>query len=202
MKYKVAFLTDFSDEQKLAAFKSLSPSQQKYISNKPAKKAEQSICARMVLAELLGDSPKEKEEILDAARRGSQLALASVDWVGAAPGCIHRLEKLMDDLKQDGSDERLRYLLYYVYGMGLPSIDAFTAALAVFLQKGKDVFGAIRLCAGLGGDTDTVGALTGALCAAYAGGHNIPHEILAQVEQANGLDLAAAARDIEAAFWQ
>ena len=57
-------MADFSDEQKLAAFKSLSHSQQKYIKNKPAKKAEQSICARMVLAELLGDSPKEKEEIL------------------------------------------------------------------------------------------------------------------------------------------
>ena len=145
---------------------------------------------------------KEVDEILAAARRGSQLALESMDWVGAAPGCIHRLDKLMNDMKQDPSDENLRYLLYYVYGMGLPSIDAFTSAMAVFLQKGKDVFGAIKLCAGLGGDTDTVGALAGALCAAYAGGHNIPADILTQVEQANNLNLDQVAHKIQAAFWQ
>ena len=143
----------------------------------------------------------EMPEILAAAKRGSELALRSVDWIGAAPGCIHRLEKLMADLERDPSDENLRYLLYYVYGTGLPSIDAFTAALAVFLRKGTDVFGAIRLCAALGGDTDTIGALAGALCAAHAGGHNIPAEILRQVEQANPLDLAQVARDIEATFW-
>lgn len=145
---------------------------------------------------------KETDEILAAAKRGSELALKSMDWVGAAPGCIHRLEKLMKDMEQDPSDANLRYLLYYVYGMGLPSIDAFTAAMAIFLQKGKDVFGAIKLCAGIGGDTDTVGALAGALCAAYADGHNIPAEILTQVEQANNLDLTRVAHEIETAFWQ
>lgn len=145
---------------------------------------------------------KEKDEILAAAKRGGELGLKSVDWIGAAPSCTHRLDKLLEDMKRDPSDENLRYLLYYVYGMGLPSIDAFTATMAVFLQKGKDVFGAIKLCASLGGDTDTVGALAGALCAAYAGGHNIPAEVLTQVEQANHIDLTKAAEEIYAAFWQ
>ena len=144
---------------------------------------------------------KEKDEILGAAKRGSELALASVDWVGAAPGSIHRLEKLMKDLEQDGSDENLRYLLYYVYGTGLPSIDAFVSALSIFLAKGKDVFGAIKLCASLGGDTDTIGALVGPLCTAYAGGHNIPADILAEVVKANNLDLDRVAGEIETAFW-
>ena len=145
---------------------------------------------------------KEKDEILAAARRGAQLGLNSLDWVGAAPSCIHRLDKLLEDMKRDSSDENLRYLLYYVYGMGLPSIDAFTAALSIFLQKGKDVFGALKLCASLGGDTDTVGALVGALCAAYAGGHNIPADILQTVVENNHLDLDDVAQKIQAAFWQ
>lgn len=145
---------------------------------------------------------REKDEILAAARRGAQLGLNSLDWVGAAPSCIHRLDKLLEDMKRDSSDENLRYLLYYVYGMGLPSIDAFTAALSIFLHKGKDVFGALKLCASLGGDTDTVGALVGALCAAYAGGHNIPADILQTVVENNHLDLDDVAQKIQAAFWQ
>jgi len=145
---------------------------------------------------------KNMKEIRAAAVRGAQMGLDSMDYVAAAPSCIRRLNKLMEDLAKDSSDERIRELLYYVYGTGLESIDAFTAAMSIFLIKGEDVFGALRLCASLGGDTDTIGALVGALCAAYAGGHNIPEDILHTVVERNHLDLEEVARKIEAAFWQ
>lgn len=145
---------------------------------------------------------KTKEEILDAARHGAELGFASMDYVAAAPHCIRRLEKIMADMQADPSEENLRHLLYYVYGNGLESIDAFTVTMAVFLAKGEDVFGALKLCASLGGDTDTVGALVGALCAAYAGGHNIPQELLDTVVANNHLDLEQVAQDIKATFWK
>ena len=145
---------------------------------------------------------KEIPEILEAAERGAKLGYESMDYVAAAPDCISRLKKVMEDLKEDSSDERIRHLLYYVYGCGLESIDAFTVTMTVFLAKGKDVFGALKLCASLGGDTDTVGALTGALCAAYAGGHNIPAELLETVVEKNHLDIEEVAQKIEATFWQ
>lgn len=145
---------------------------------------------------------REIPEILEAAERGARRAYESVDYVAAAPDCIARLKKIREDLKDDASDERIRHLLFHVYGNGLESIDAFTVAMTVFLAKGKDVFGALKLCASLGGDTDTVGALTGALCAAYAGGHNIPEDILRTVVEKNHLDLEEVARNIETTFWQ
>lgn len=145
---------------------------------------------------------REIPEILEAAERGARRAYESVDYVAAAPDCIARLNKIREDLKDDASDERIRHLLFHVYGNGLESIDAFTVAMTVFLAKGKDVFGALKLCASLGGDTDTVGALTGALCAAYAGGHNIPEDILRTVIENNHLDLEEVARNIETTFWQ
>ena len=74
--------------------------------------------------------------------------------------------------------------------------------MTVFLAKGKDVFGALKLCASLGGDTDTVGALTGALCAAYAGGHNIPADLIRTVVENNHLDLEEVANGIENTFWK
>ena len=145
---------------------------------------------------------REIPEILEAAQRGARRAYESVDYVAAAPDCIARLKKIQEDLKEDSSDARIRHLLFHVYGNGLESIDAFTVAMTVFLAKGKDVFGALKLCASLGGDTDTVGALTGALCAAYAGGHNIPEDILRTVIENNHLDLEEVARNIETTFWQ
>ena len=145
---------------------------------------------------------KEIPEILEAAERGAKLGYESMDYVAAAPDCIARLNKIREDLKEDSSDERIRHLLYYVYGNGLESIDAYTVTMAVFFAKGADVFGALKLCASLGGDTDTVGALCGALCAAYAGGHNIPQEILDTVIKNNNLELDQVAKDIEATFWR
>ena len=142
------------------------------------------------------------EEILEASRRGAEKGFASMDYVAAAPNCVYRLDKVLADMKEDGSDENLRKLLYYVYGNGLESIDAFAVTMTVFMAKGKDVFGALKLCASLGGDTDTVGALCGALCAAYAGGHNIPQEILDTVIKNNNLELDQVAKDIEATFWR
>ena len=145
---------------------------------------------------------KSMEEILEASRRGAEKGFASMDYVAAAPNCVYRLDKVLADMKEDGSDENLRKLLYYVYGNGLESIDAYTVTMAVFFAKGADVFGALKLCASLGGDTDTVGALCGALCAAYAGGHNIPQEILDTVIKNNNLELDQVAKDIEATFWR
>lgn len=145
---------------------------------------------------------KEMPEILQAAERGAKRGYESMEYVAAAPDCIARLKKIQEDLQTDPSDERIRHLLYYVYGTGLASIDAFTAAMTLFMAKGKDVFGALKLCASLGGDTDTVGALTGALCTAYAGGHNIPAEIIRTVVENNKLDLAEVAEKIENTFWK
>ena len=41
-----------------------------------------------------------------------------------------------------------------------------------------------------------------ALCAAYAGGHNIPQEILKTVVENNHLDLDEIAQKIEDTFWK
>lgn len=141
-------------------------------------------------------------EMLAAAERGAKLALDSMDYVAAAPSCIRRLKHLMPRLTPETPAQTLREELYYVYGTGLESIDIFTAVMAIFLYKKSDVFGGICLAASLGGDTDTIAALVGALSAAYAGGHNIPEEILRTVAEANQLKLAEVAQAIEAAFWK
>lgn len=53
MIYKVGYLTDFSKEEKEKAFSRLSLPQQAYIKKKPPEKAEQSICARILLSQII-----------------------------------------------------------------------------------------------------------------------------------------------------
>lgn len=142
------------------------------------------------------------EEIVAAAIHGADLGIHSVDWIAAAPTCDYRLKVLKKAIEADPDPEKLRRDLYYLYGTGLDSVDVFAAALAIFLLKKEDVFGAICLAASLGGDTDTIGALVGALCAAYAGGHNIPETVLSPVLSQNKLDLETLSAEIESTFWK
>lgn len=142
---------------------------------------------------------KGVDEIVAAAKYGAEKGLHSVEYVAAAPTCTRRLEHILS--VNDTDAQTLRKDLYYVYGTGLASIDVFAAAMSIFLMKKEDVFGAICLAASLGGDTDTIGALVGALCAAYAGGHNIPEIVLAPVLEHNQLDLETLSSKIEATFW-
>lgn len=143
---------------------------------------------------------KPMEEIIDAAKRGAEAGLQSVEYVAAAPTCTRRLEHIQSMRYTD--PQKLREDLYYVYGTGLDSVDVFAAVMAIFLMKKEDVFGAICLAASLGGDTDTIGALVGALSAAYVGGHNIPQSVLGPVLEQNRLDLETLSAQIASTFWK
>ena len=142
---------------------------------------------------------KGLEQVLDEAMLGTEMALQSMDYVAAAPSCGCRLRYLRRHLPTDA--QALREELYDNFGTGLPSIDIFGAVFALLMFCGKDVFGGICLAASLGGDTDTIAALYGALAAAYAGGHNIPGDVISSVAAENHLELDTLSREIERTFW-
>ena len=124
------------------------------------------------------------EEIIHAAIRGGSKLFALAPYPGCAPSSIERM-KLALKLCETMDDEALMDYVYDIMGAGLPSADVAGAAFAIFFAAKNDVWKAIRLGAGLGGDTDTIAALAGALCAAYAGKLNIPAEITEKVFAAN-----------------
>jgi ADP-ribosylglycohydrolase len=92
------------------------------------------------------------------------------------------------------TDAALNFI-YSVFGTTLASADVAAAALCIFLVARDDVWLAIRMGASVGGDTDTIAALSGALSAAHAlatgGSLNIPDAIVREVLEENGLDFDA-----------
>ena len=120
------------------------------------------------------------DEILIAALSGAERLMRFAPEAHCAPSTAARIRVFSERAKtlEPGAllDE-----LYAVYGTGLPSADVAGAAFAIFFTAGADVWKAICLGASVGGDTDTIAALAGALSAAYAGETNIPEAVLQAV---------------------
>lgn len=146
---------------------------------------------------LLGGS---MDNIVSTAIRIAEKKQASMDYVIAGPSCAKRLAKIRAEMPSYADEEDFMDTMYSVYGTTLASIETFTTVMAIFMYCGDDVYRAIRIAVGIGGDTDSIAALAGALCAAYASGHNIPQGIIDTISEVNGLDCGKLAHDIVKTF--
>ena len=81
-------------------------------------------------------------------------------------------------------------------GTSLASHESIPAAFAILVAYGSDSFGACCAGASLGGDTDTIAAMVGAMSGACNGSGAFPRAAIELVESTNGLDLAEVAHDL------
>ena len=140
-------------------------------------------------AAFLGES---FEEIIDAAMRGGERLLEFVEEIRSSPSSSARIKEVVTKSRE--MDEcQLMDWLHEVLGNGLSSSDVCGAVFGAFAMAGGDVFKAICMGASMGGDTDTIAALAGALSTAFVGSHNIPGDILETIKHVNHLDLAGLA---------
>ena len=122
-------------------------------------------------------------EVVDAALAFGPQTEALAPWRDCAASSVARIREAADW----GSLPRaeLFHRLYDLWGTGLPSADVCGAVFALFLAAQGSAYEAISLGASLGGDTDTIAALAGALTAAQAGVCDVPREITDRVRLAN-----------------
>ncbi len=84
--------------------------------------------------------------------------------------------------------------IYRLVGTGLATQEAVPAALAVAALFPDDLWDACRHAASLGGDCDTIAAMTGAVVGAHVGWNSVPAPIRDRLAAANpALDLPALA---------
>lgn len=132
------------------------------------------------------------EGIIAAAIRGGERLLELVEDIHSAPSSVARIKEVVTR-SREMDESQLMDWLHDVLGNGLSSADVCGAVFGAFAMAGGDVFKAICMGASMGGDTDTIAALAGALSTAFVGSHNIPKDILETVKNVNHLDLAGFA---------
>ncbi|TDQ41112.1 ADP-ribosylglycohydrolase family protein [Aureibacillus halotolerans] len=81
-------------------------------------------------------------------------------------------------------EEAFSQKIYDVIGTGTMTSESVPAALTIAYYA-KDPKRCALLCANLGGDTDTIGAMATAICGAKAGFHGLPQEWVKVIDQYN-----------------
>ena len=138
------------------------------------------------------------ESVLEAGQRGAQAGRAHGRWLWT--GLLERRIELAARLaRQAPGKEAALDALYGYVGVDLPVTESVAAAFGLLALSQGDPMAAIRAAANLGGDTDTIGAIAGAICGALSGINALDPELVAEVERVNGLDLAAVAHGLLAA---
>lgn len=136
------------------------------------------------------------DQIVDAALEGGRYGRAKAPYQGCGASSTARLVFVREYLKSRPTDEELLDFLFSVLGTGLESADVFSAVFALFLAYPGDTFKVLCLAASVGGDTDTIAALAGALSRAYDPESSIPASLVKTVYEVNNLELDSLARQL------
>ncbi len=110
------------------------------------------------------------------------------------------IEKRLDlifSLFDQNKDEDLREeILHTALGTSVQTIDSVPTSLAAVVYCQGRIKDALYFTANLGGDTDTISAMTGAICGALNGTNQIPEEDIELIEKVNNINFAALAERI------
>ncbi|MGR5275275.1 ADP-ribosylglycohydrolase family protein [Vibrio rotiferianus] len=100
---------------------------------------------------------------------------------------------LMVASEDSGIEERMEKI-YNLVGAGVSTIESVPAAIAMVELAETDPNRCAILCANLGGDTDTIGAMATAICGALNGIQAIDTKLKQQLDDENQLDFDEYAR--------
>lgn len=101
--------------------------------------------------------------------------------------------ELADRYAQD--EDTFLEKLYAMMGAGVNTTDSVPCAIAIAYYS-FDVKRCALMCANLGGDTDTIGAMATAICGGIHGTKGIPGDYIKTIQEANEVDFEPYARAI------
>jgi ADP-ribosylglycohydrolase len=125
--------------------------------------------------------------------QAARLAAGRGHWVAGADVAA-RIE-WATSLVAGHDQEVAANLIYRIVGTSLATQESVPAAFAVLAAVPADPWRACRMAASLGGDSDTIAAMTGAIAGACHGAGSFPPEAIAAID-AHGLGLAALAGEL------
>jgi len=100
-----------------------------------------------------------------------------------------RIELALGVVAKSTGTEQASEQIYQLVGAGVSTIESVPAAIAMVELSGGCPNRCAVLCANLGGDTDTIGAMATAICGALQGIAAFNPEQLAELKRVNPLDM-------------
>lgn len=131
-------------------------------------------------------------DILEAAESGALAGREHGTWTWGTP-LEKRIELAVRLVAENPQPEAALSALADYVGTGMLVAESVACAFGVVVLAGGDPMQAIQYGANLGGDTDTIAALAGAVCGAWKGADAIDRDMLSQVERVNHMNLAVEA---------
>ncbi|EBO3251708.1 ADP-ribosylglycohydrolase family protein, partial [Salmonella enterica subsp. enterica serovar Tennessee] len=101
-----------------------------------------------------------------------------------------RLELALNIVRHADGVESASEQLYQIIGAGTSTIESVPCAIAMVELANTDPNRCAVLCANLGGDTDTIGAMATAICGALHGVNAINPQLKQTLDEVNQLDFA------------
>ena len=133
-------------------------------------------------------------ECLELAVRAAELGGRRGAYVGGAD--VARRIRWAVGLVTGAAEDAALHDVETLVGTGVATQESVPAALALVAMCPGDPWRAALLAAGLGGDSDTVAAMAGAVAGAAAGLGAWPPDAVDTVARVNGLDLEPLAHDL------
>ncbi|MBU4444198.1 ADP-ribosylglycohydrolase family protein [bacterium] len=107
-------------------------------------------------------------------------------WYSAS--IIERTKLALQIVSKDAPKDEIMRELYNIIGAGVQISETVPSCLAITKLANGNVVEAIRIAVNLGGDCDTIAAITGSICGAISGIDRIPEEWIAILEKVNPYD--------------
>lgn len=98
--------------------------------------------------------------------------------------------------KYESEEDQFLEELYNMMGAGVNTVDSVPCAIVIAYYASFEVHRCALLCANLGGDTDTIGAMAVAVCGGASGIQGIPAEDIELIQKANQIDMEPYAEAI------
>ncbi len=125
------------------------------------------------------------ENIMNSTLKGADIGKESstFEYVGASTGeRIALIRKMREEISEK---EKWLDFLYDVIGCGMAANEVVPTSIGIFLFSPQSPWECVKMGASIGGDTDTIAALSGMLSTLYNRGHDIPEDIVEYVLKVN-----------------
>jgi ADP-ribosylglycohydrolase len=129
------------------------------------------------------------EAMIEIAKSACTKGMAfGYETVGAS--IIKRIELAVEITKHESDDDKMLQELYDIIGTGLPATESIPAALALVYRAKGDPLKCALYSANIGGDTDTIGAMSCGICGAFMGIEAFTKEQINILTKTNNIDFA------------